>query len=121
MPTIQIKRIYDSAAASDGFRVLVDRLWPRGVRKTDADIDLWAKDITPSPALREDLHSGLDPWPLFRKEYRAELRHNPALAAFVETIRDKQTVTLLTATKDLRHTHAAVLAEVLREQSKRAA
>ena len=121
MPDIRIKRIYDSADDSDGFRVLVDRLWPRGVRKIDADIDLWVRDIAPSTELREDLHSGHDPWPVFVKQYRDELRHNPAVREFVDTIHDKTTVTLLTATKDLHHTHATVMAEVLKDKLKRAA
>jgi len=121
MTTIHIKRIYDPVGDADGFRVLVDRLWPRGVRKISADIDLWAKDITPSTELREDLHSGHDPWPVFEKEYRAELRHNPAMSAFVDAIRNKNTVTLLTATKDLRHTHATVIRDVLKRKLTQAA
>ena len=116
-PTIRIKRIYDPAGPEDGFRVLVDRLWPRGIRKAHAHIDLWAKEITPSTELREDLHSGHDSWPVFAKEYRAELLHNEALDAFAETIKDKQTVTLLTATKDLARTHVTVLMEMLKKKS----
>jgi len=116
MVTIQMKRIYESAAPTDGFRVLVDRLWPRGVSKENAHIDLWAKDITPTTGLREDYHSGRDSWAAFSFKYRAELEHNPALDAFVDTIREKDTVTLLFAGKDTEHTHVMVIVDVLKEK-----
>ena len=116
MVTIQMKRIYEPAAPTDGFRVLVDRLWPRGVSKEAARIDLWAKDITPSTQLREDYHTGHDAWPLFEAKYRTELLANPALDAFVDTIRDKETVTLLFAGKDTVHTHVLVILAVLKEK-----
>lgn len=116
MVTIQIKRIYEPAAPTDGFRILVDRLWPRGVRKEDAHIDLWAKDITPTTQLREDYHSGHDSWPEFEFKYRAELLQNPALEAFVSTINSKEAVTLLFAGKDTEHTHVLVILDVLKEK-----
>ena len=116
MPNIQMKRIYEPAAPSDGFRVLVDRLWPRGVKKESANIDLWAKDITPSTMLREDYHTDVDSWEMFSVKYRKELLANPAVDAFIDTIRDKSTVTLLFAGKDTEHTHVKVLLAVLEEK-----
>jgi len=113
MPTIQLKRIYEPAEPSDGFRVLVDRLWPRGVSKEEAKIDLWAKDITPTTELREDFHSGHEDWPAFEHDYRAELAQNPAFNDFIDQIKDKKTVTLLFAAKDVEHTHAKVLLAAL--------
>jgi len=116
MPTIQMKRIYEPAAPSDGFRVLVDRLWPRGVKKETAAINLWAKDITPSTMLREDYHGGVDSWEVFSAKYRKELLSNPAVDTFVGTIRDQETVTLLFAGKDTEHTHVKILLAVLEEK-----
>jgi len=108
-----MKRIYEPADPSDGFRVLVDRLWPRGVSKETAKIDLWAKDITPSTELREEYHSGACSWDAFATKYRNELLTTPALDTFCNTIRDKETVTLLFAAKDTVHTHVKILLAVL--------
>ncbi|MCL2674516.1 MAG: DUF488 family protein [Defluviitaleaceae bacterium] len=116
MPNIQMKRIYEPAAPSDGFRVLVDRLWPRGISKETANIDLWAKDITPSTQLREEYHSGAYSWDVFADKYHNELLVNPAIDAFCNTIRDKETVTLLFAAKDTVHTHVKVLLAVLEDK-----
>ena len=110
---IQLKRIYEPAAPEDGFRVLVDRLWPRGVKKDGARIDLWAKDIAPTAGLRQDYHGGLIPWPVFSEKYRLELQDSPALDDFVQTIKGKEAVTLLFAGKDTDHTHVKVLLEAL--------
>jgi len=116
MPIIQMKRIYEPFAATDGFRVLVDRLWPRGIRKDGANIDLWAKDITPTTQLRKDYHSGRDSWPEFESKYHTELWNNPALAPFISTIREKDIVTLLFAGKDTDHTHVTVIMDILKEK-----
>jgi len=117
MTNLQQKRIYEPYAPTDGFRILVDRLWPRGVKKETARIDLWAKDITPTTALREDYHSGRDTWPAFEAKYRAELLHNPALDSFLQTVSQHETVTLLFAGKDTDHTHVTVLLDVIRQQT----
>jgi len=111
-----MKRIYEPAAPEDGFRVLADRLWPRGVKKDGARIDLWAKDITPTPELRRDSHSGRISWQDFTDRYRLELQNNPALSVFIETITDKKNVTLLFAGKDTNHTHVKILMDVLTEK-----
>ncbi len=112
---IKVKRIYDEPAVADGFRVLVDRLWPRGITKEDAEIDLWAKDIAPSNALRKAFHADREQWGAFKKAYKAELRENKeAVEAVVKAIKAsrKRTVTLLTAAKEERN-HVKVLGEVL--------
>ena len=72
--TIKLKRIYEAPAASDGTRILVDRLWPRGIAKEKAKIDLWLKDIAPSDALRKRFHGHPEDWDEFRKAYAAELK-----------------------------------------------
>jgi len=117
MVNVQMKRIYEPAATRDGFRILVDRLWPRGVKKDTAHIDLWAKDITPSTTLREDYHRGRISWLDFYDQYHSELLNNPALDVFIQTILDKKTVTLLFAGKDTEHTHVKVIIDVIKENS----
>ena len=115
MTNIQTKRIYDPAATTDGFRILVDRLWPRGVKRDEAKLDLWAKDITPTTELRKAYHEGSIAWPEFEALYHAQLCKNPALDDFVKTVRNKETVTLLFAGKDTAHTHVKVIVDVLRQ------
>ena len=109
---IQIKRIYDTAAAGDGYRVLVDRLWPRGVSKAQAHVDLWLKDIAPSAELRQWF--GHDPakWDEFRKRYLQELRTrtDPRWEELCRRAR-RQTVTLLYGPKEERFNNAVVLRE----------
>ena len=108
-----LKRAYDPPAASDGERVLVDRIWPRGVAKADAKIDLWLKDVAPSTTLRKWF--GHDParWPAFRERYRAELAHNAALATLAALVHAKGRVTLVYAARDTQHNNAVVLRDVL--------
>jgi uncharacterized protein YeaO (DUF488 family) len=111
---VSIKRVYDPPEASDGRRVLVDRLWPRGLAKAKARVDHWAKDLAPSAALRRWF--GHDPakWPEFRRRYRAELRaHADAVAELARGAR-RGRVTLLYAASDERHNNAVVLAERMR-------
>lgn len=111
---VRVKRIYEPADPEDGVRVLVDRLWPRGVRKADAALDAWAKELAPSHELRR--WYGHDParFEAFARAYREELAAHHVLAAWRERARS-ETVTLLTATRDLDRSHAAVLADVLQE------
>jgi len=111
------KRAYDPAAPEDGFRVLVDRLWPRGVSKERAAIDLWAKDTAPSPALRREWHR--DPaadWSAYADRYRAELAHEAgsALVALAQELSGHPVVTLVYAAHDPVRNHAVVLEEALR-------
>lgn len=103
------KRIYEPAEASDGYRVLVDRLWPRGVSKERADLDEWAKDIAPSTDLRQWF--GHDPakFSEFIKRYDDELQHNPEAANYISNWKKQQTVTLLYGAHDEAHNEAVVL------------
>lgn len=113
MGRVHVKRIYEPAARSDGFRVLVDRLWPRGIAKERAALDLWMKEIAPSTELRRWF--GHDPkrWRQFQARYRAELHeHGPELAALRSRAR-KGTVTLLFGARDLVHNEAVALKEIL--------
>lgn len=112
------KRAYDTAEASDGFRVLVDRLWPRGVSKERAEIDLWAKDAAPSPELRKQWHAAPDDdWGMYADHYRAELAGEtaPALERLAAELKKHDAVTLVYAAHDEQHNHAVVLEEALRE------
>src|SRR5690554_5965735 len=111
---ILLKRAYEAPAASDGQRVLVDRLWPRGLTKARAGIDLWLKEMAPSTALRR--WYGHDParWEAFRQRYRTELEAHPALDALRAQAR-QGTITLVYAARDAQHTHALVLRELLEQ------
>lgn len=115
--TFQIKRIYESAQPSDGTRVLVDRLWPRGVKKTDAHLDYWMKDVAPSTELR--LWFGHIParFHEFSRQYEAELTGNPRVSELRKLGRNNQ-VTLLYAAHDPEVNHALVLRSVLQAGSK---
>ena len=115
---IRRKRAYDTASPEDGFRVLIDRLWPRGVSKEKAAIDLWAKDIAPSTELRHDWHAAPDTdFEIYADRYRAELTGEDAeaLRALVGELRQHPVVTLVYALHDTEHNHAVVLEHALRE------
>lgn len=117
MGQVRVKRIYEPAARSDGFRVLVDRLWPRGVSKERAAVDLWMKDVAPSTELRRWF--GHDPkrWRQFKARYHAELlEHRPELALLRSRAR-KGTVTLLFAARDVEHNEAIVLKDAVLEKN----
>ncbi len=114
-----IKRVYDPRDPADGYRVLVDRLWPRGLKREDACIDEWAKTIAPSNALRLWYGHRPDRWPEFQIRYRLELAA-PEAVEYLARFRDiarKRTVTLLTATRTETENHAVVLRPVLVEES----
>lgn len=111
--TFAIKRIYDPAGPDDGYRVLVDRLWPRGVSKTRAALDCWLKDVAPSPSLRTWFDHRPDRFTEFRTRYGAELDSAPAIARLLELGRAHPTVTLLYGAKDPAINHAVVLADYL--------
>lgn len=109
----RIKRIYDEPARDDGYRVLVDRLWPRGVTKSAAKLDAWARELAPSPMLRTWF--GHDPRKMaeFRRRYRRELRSNAAAMTAIAALHARRRVTLLYAAKDPRINHARVLQELV--------
>lgn len=106
---IRLKRVYEPASKDDGFRILVERLWPRGLSKQQARIDLWLKDIAPSPALRT--WYGHDPkkWKEFQQRYRVELRDNHAVWQIRGLLREKKVVTFVYAARDEEHNSARLL------------
>lgn len=117
MKPILLKRIYDPPTRADGFRVLVDRLWPRGVSKEEAAVDLWAKEIAPSVPLRQWFHH--DPstrWEEFTVRYRDELADQDGFLQALRLRAHRTPVTLLFAAKDVEHTHALVIKRVLEKQ-----
>lgn len=110
MTSIKIKRVYEDFEESDGYRILVDRLWPRGMKKENLHYDIWAKDITPSTALRKWYHQDLDKnWDTFVSAYQRELSNMPNMDTYVDEIKKHPVVTLLYASKDPTHNHAMVL------------
>jgi uncharacterized protein YeaO (DUF488 family) len=113
LKTIHIKRIYEPPARSDGTRILVDRLWPRGVTRDEARIDAWIKDVAPSDALRRWYSHDPEKWLDFRARYIAELKHNPAGAELQDIAPKRKTITLLFAAKDNLRNSATVLREFL--------
>ncbi|WP_167043227.1 DUF488 family protein [Salinibacterium sp. ZJ454] len=110
---VQLKRVYDDADPADGYRVLVDRLWPRGVTKDRAAVDLWLKDVAPSAELRKEWHHNPGHTEEFAGRYRSELEQNPAVAELAEVIEQRPTVTLLYGAKDPMVNHARVLSDFL--------
>jgi uncharacterized protein YeaO (DUF488 family) len=113
---VVVKRAYEPASPSDGVRVLVDRLWPRGLTKEDAAVKFWLRDLAPSDELRKWFHANPEAWNMFRKRYLKELVSEKASAA-VEMLHHlaegKRRVTLLYASKMLEHNNAMVLKELL--------
>lgn len=115
MAKIAIKRIYADPAATDGCRVLVDRLWPRGLSKVEAEIDYWFKDLAPSNELRHWFDHDPDKWDEFKLRYYVELRKNKTVMISLHKILEKEKkVTLLFGAKDEHHNNAVALAEYLR-------
>ena len=112
---IQIKRIYDEPDAADGFRALVDRLWPRGISKQRAALDDWLVELAPSTALRKWFHHDPTRWLEFARRYRAELRAQAPALQILRQRAAQQRVTLLYAAHDPRRNHAVVLRDVLRK------
>jgi uncharacterized protein YeaO (DUF488 family) len=110
---IRLKRAYQPAAADDGARILVDRLWPRGLKKSDAAIDRWLKDIAPSTALRKWFAHDPARWPEFRRRYAAEIRRHPDQLAELHAIACKGPVTLIFSARDELRNDAVVLRNVL--------
>ena len=110
---VRLKRAYEKPARDDGTRVLIDRLWPRGVRKADAELDQWAKEIAPSTALRKWF--GHDParWPEFRRRYAEEIRQHPDELEELRSLARKGPVTLVYSAHDELHNDAVVLRELL--------
>ncbi|MEO1025672.1 MAG: DUF488 family protein [Pseudomonadota bacterium] len=115
---LQAKRIYNARTHGDGYRVLVDRIWPRGVSKVRAQLDAWMQDIAPSPDLRIWFGHDRKRWPEFKIHYLAELK-GVTQSAYLEELKEhalKGRVTLLYAAKDEHHNHALVLLEALQSR-----
>lgn len=112
MPVPRLKRVYAAPAEADGMRVLVDRLWPRGLSKDKAAVDLWLKDIAPSDALRHEFHAHPERFDAFRKAYAAELQGSEALTE-LRALARRRKLTLLYAAKDEARNNAVVLRDLL--------
>lgn len=113
MGEVKIKRIYEAASKADGVRLLVDRLWPRGVKKETAQIDEWLKAVAPSDALRKSFHQDNIAWDEFEAKYIFELQHNTAVKDLVDIITKNPKVTLLYAARDEHQNHALVLLQFI--------
>ncbi len=115
--TISVKRVYDKPSVDDGYRVLVDRLWPRGLSHEVAHVDLWLRDIAPSTELRKWYDHEVERWPEFQTRYREELEGHGALLDLIHDIERHRThVTLLFAARDEEHNEAQVLGAVLAQR-----
>jgi uncharacterized protein YeaO (DUF488 family) len=119
MVQIQIKRVYDAPAAGDGKRILVDRLWPRGLTKEAAALDGWVKEVAPSPELRKWFDHAAERFAEFKDRYEAELAANPAVSELLETLGVGK-ASLLYAARDPAVNHALVLAGYLQRHRPRA-
>ncbi|MEU2198985.1 DUF488 domain-containing protein [Isoptericola sp. NPDC019482] len=111
--TITVKRVYDDPSPDDGARVLVDRLWPRGISKERAHLDRWCKEVAPSSDLRHWFHHDPERFEEFERRYRAELADNPEVAGLAELGAGDRHLTLLYSARDTEHNQARVLRDVL--------
>jgi uncharacterized protein YeaO (DUF488 family) len=112
---VKIKRVYEKANKNDGRRILVDRLWPRGLTKADAKVDLWLKEIAPSTGLRRWFGHEPSKWEEFKRRYSAELKRNSDQLAFLDREASAHKVTLIYGAKDQEHNGAVVLKELLND------
>ena len=110
---LRLKRVYEQASSEDGVRVLVDRLWPRGLSKKKAAIDHWMKEVAPSPGLRKWFGHDVERWSEFKRRYRSELRQHTDLLDEIRKLTKRDTVTLLFGARDEEHNDAVVLRDVL--------
>jgi uncharacterized protein YeaO (DUF488 family) len=110
---VQIKRVYEKSDPKDGFRILVDRLWPRGMTKEKAAVDLWLKDIAPSTELRKEFGHNPGKWQEFQKKYLKELKENQEAVNELKEHLKKSDVTLLYAAKDEAHNEALIIKDFL--------
>ena len=118
MTNLVIKRVYAEALPTDGFRILVDRLWPRGISKETAKIDEWNKEVAPSTELRKWFNHDPEKWHEFSKKYIAELQANKIAETFWEAHKKQEKITLVYAAKDEEHCHPLVLLSFLKSFNK---
>jgi len=116
MPKFKIKRVYEKPSENDGFLVLCDRLWPRGVKKEALPIGMWAKEMAPSTEIRKLFAHKPENFAHFKELYLAELLQNPAVAEFLKAVKDEPLVTLLYAAKDEQCNHATILRDFLQSK-----
>lgn len=110
---IKIKRVFETPEKDDGTRILVDRLWPRGIKKEKLKADLWLKEIAPSTELRKWFQHDPEKWPLFKKKYQQELKQAGKAVNILKEYQKKGSLTLLYAAKDELHNNAVVIREFL--------
>lgn len=115
---VRIKRVYEPAEKSDGYRILIDRLWPRGLTKEKAHVDKWMKEVAPSTELRKWFQHDPKKWTQFCTKYRAELKDSEAFDEFMKEIHQHRSVTLVFGAKDEEHNDAVALLEVIGKHSK---
>lgn len=115
---IRIKRTYEAGARGDGRRILVERLWPRGMKKQDLDADAWVKEVAPSTALRRWFDHRVERWDEFQRRYKNELSANPGAWQPILDASKRGTVTLLYSARDVEHNGALVLRDYLTERSR---
>jgi len=113
MTSVFVKRVYEKPEKKDGFRILVDHLWPRGLTKEAVHADVWIKETAPSTSLRKWFNHEPGKWAAFKKLYTAELKKSTAVTGLIEYCKKNKTVTLLYAAKDEEHNHALVLQQFL--------
>ena len=111
---VRIKRIYDAPGPADGFRILVDRLWPRGIKKESARLDLWLKEIAPSDSLRKWLHADFARWGQFGKKYHDEITGSEPWLTLQGLASEKKSITLLYASREIEKNHALLLQQWLK-------
>jgi uncharacterized protein YeaO (DUF488 family) len=118
MVNLKIKRVYDAPSDADGYRVLVDRLWPRGMSKNDLKVDVWLRDVAPSDEIRK--WCGHDPakWEEFRSKYTQELNSNREFEKLLDLVRERERVTLVYSARDTEHNQAVVLKELIEKRLK---
>ena len=119
MSEVKLRRAYDEKRKEDGYRILVDRLWPRGIKKEELSYSWWPKDIAPTDELRKYFNHEEDRFETFKKHYKEELDNHPLKKEFIEKVEtqlEKHNVTLVYGAKDTEHNHAVVLKEWINEE-----
>ncbi len=116
---IKIKRVYDAYSDTDGIRILVDKLWPRGIKKETLHYDIWEKDLAPTPLLRQWFHKDIiKHWSQFQSLYEQELQQSEKVKDFIKTIEHYPLITLLYSAKDQIHNHVVILKSFLEQEIK---